>query len=223
MCRVCVGVFCSMLSVLYAVGLSEPGLKHQQFRRKRQKITIISAARIVHSLLLFAVVCLDKGTHILRMGGVGTCNAREGRASATRMGPRAATGTGTHVDESVLGESSLLVEEVVDLFEQEPRSSRGQAEVVCARDTGRGGRGNWQEAGGSRTGHCFWLPSVEVSTTVLGGIGLNLGALARPREPLGSGVMPKVYLYIYSTRWWSIPSGVSRAPPRGGGRTTLSS
>ena len=152
-CRVCVGVFCSMLSVLYAVGLSEPGLKHQQFRRKRQKITIISAARIVHSLLLFAVVCLDKGTHILRMGGVGTCNAREGRASATRMGPRAATGTGTHVDESVLGESSLLVEEVVDLFEQEPRSSRGQAEVKprsCALGTLGAGGG---AAGKKRGGH----------------------------------------------------------------------
>ena len=148
MCRVCVGVFCSMLSVLYAVGLSEPGLKHQQFRRKRQKITIISAARIVHSLLLFAVVCLDKGTHILRMGGVGTCNAREGRASATRMGPRAATGTGTHVDESVLGESSLLVEEVVDLFEQEPRSSRGQAEVKPRSSRGRVRSGHWARGAG---------------------------------------------------------------------------
>ena len=44
------------------------------------------------------------------------------------------------------------------------------------------------------TGHCFWLPSVEVATTVLAGIGRNLGALARPSEPLGSGVMPRVYL-----------------------------
>jgi hypothetical protein len=44
------------------------------------------------------------------------------------------------------------------------------------------------------TGHCFWLPSAEVATTVLGGIGRNLGALARPSEPLGRGVMPRVYL-----------------------------
>ena len=44
------------------------------------------------------------------------------------------------------------------------------------------------------TGHCFWLPSAEVATTVLVGIGRNLGALARPSEPLGRGVMPRVYL-----------------------------
>ena len=47
----------------------------------------------------------------------------------------------------------------------------------------------------ARTGHCFWLPSAEISTTVLGGIGRNLGALARPKEPLGKGVMPRVYLH----------------------------
>ena len=58
------------------------------------------------------------------------------------------------------------------------------------------------------TGHCFWLPSAEVATTVLVGIGRNLGALARPSEPLGRGVMPRVYLVRGRGRGSVMPQGV---------------